>query len=88
MSSTESAVTGVADWQHTHEENRRIGLVNGVLNEVATGLYLMSWLDRRRGRHRQRIVTSARMATRIDQLREWTVHKLPVKVRKSMLRAL
>lgn len=54
-----SAVTGVADWQHTHEEDRRIGLVHGVLNGLATGLYIMSWLDRRRGRHHRGIVTSA-----------------------------
>jgi nitrite reductase/ring-hydroxylating ferredoxin subunit/uncharacterized membrane protein len=54
-----SAVTGVADWQHTHEEDRRIGAVHGVLNLVATGLYVASWLDRRRGRHRRGIVISA-----------------------------
>jgi nitrite reductase/ring-hydroxylating ferredoxin subunit len=54
-----SAVTGIADWQHTHEEDRRIGLVHGALNGVATGLYIMSWLDRRRGRHARGIVTTA-----------------------------
>ncbi|HEY9305738.1 MAG TPA: Rieske 2Fe-2S domain-containing protein, partial [Mycobacterium sp.] len=54
-----SAVTGVADWQHTHEEDRRVGLVHGALNGLATGLYIMSWLDRRRGRHGRGIVTSA-----------------------------
>jgi nitrite reductase/ring-hydroxylating ferredoxin subunit/uncharacterized membrane protein len=54
-----SAVTGVADWQHTHEKERRIGLVHGVLNGLATGLYIMSWLDRRRGRHRRGIAISA-----------------------------
>jgi nitrite reductase/ring-hydroxylating ferredoxin subunit len=54
-----SAVTGAADWQHTHEEDRRIGLVHGMLNGMATGLYIMSWLDRRRGRHGRGIVTSA-----------------------------
>src|ERR1700719_3726559 len=41
-------LTGVADWQHTHEEDRRIGLVHGLLNGLATGLYIMSWLDRPR----------------------------------------
>jgi hypothetical protein len=46
-----SAVTGVADWQHTHEEDRRVGLTHGVLNGLATGIYVMSWLNRRRGRH-------------------------------------
>ena len=59
VASLGSAVTGVADWQHTHEEDRRVGLVHGVLNGLATGLYIMSWLDRRRGRHRRGIVTSA-----------------------------
>lgn len=54
-----SAVTGVADWQHTHEEDRRIGAVHGLLNLLATGLYIASWLDRRRGRHRRGIVISA-----------------------------
>ncbi|WP_424381272.1 Rieske 2Fe-2S domain-containing protein [Mycobacterium sp.] len=54
-----SAVTGVADWQHTHEEDRRIGLVHGALNGLATGFYIMSWLDRRRGRHARGIVTTA-----------------------------
>lgn len=54
-----SAATGVTDWQHTHESDRRIGLVHGVLNLVATGLYIRSWRDRRRGRHLRGIVTSA-----------------------------
>ncbi|RRR47950.1 DUF2231 domain-containing protein [Mycolicibacter terrae] len=54
-----SAATGVTDWQHTHESDRRIGLVHGVLNLVATGLYIQSWRDRRRGRHGRGIVTSA-----------------------------
>src|SRR5262245_16627321 len=33
-----AAATGVTDWQHTHEESRRIGIVHGLLNAVATGL--------------------------------------------------
>lgn len=53
-----SAVTGVADWQHTHQEDRRIGLVHGALNGLATGLYIKSWIDRRRGRHASGIVTT------------------------------
>jgi nitrite reductase/ring-hydroxylating ferredoxin subunit/uncharacterized membrane protein len=53
-----SAVTGVTDWQHTHEEDRRIGLVHGIFNLLATGLYLMSWWDRRGGRHLRGIATS------------------------------
>ncbi|EID15737.1 rieske (2Fe-2S) domain-containing protein [Mycobacterium xenopi RIVM700367] len=54
-----SAVTGVTDWQHTHEEERRIGVVHGVLNLLATALYLVSWWDRRRGRHIRGIAISA-----------------------------
>lgn len=54
-----SAATGVTDWQHTHEKDRRIGLVHGVLNLIATGLYIQSWRDRRRGRHLRGVVTSA-----------------------------
>lgn len=53
-----SAVTGVTDWQHTHEKDRRIGLVHGLLNLIATGLYIQSWRDRRRGRHLRGIITS------------------------------
>lgn len=54
-----SAVTGVTDWQHTHEQDRRVGLVHGVLNAIATGLYARSWWHRRRGRHLRGIVISA-----------------------------
>lgn len=53
-----AAVTGVTDWQHTHEEQRRVGVVHGVLNVAATGLYLMSLLERRRGRHLRGIAIS------------------------------
>lgn len=45
-----AGVTGATDWQHTHDNDRRVGLVHGVLNVVATGLYLQSWRERRRGR--------------------------------------
>lgn len=51
--------SGVTDWQHTHEESRRVGLVHGVANLVATALYLSSWRDRRRGRHARGIAASA-----------------------------
>lgn len=54
-----SAVTGVTDWQHTHEEARRIGLVHGALNAAATGLYAMSWWHRRRGRRFRGIAATA-----------------------------
>lgn len=54
-----SAVTGVTDWQHTHEQDRRIGLVHGTLNVIATGLYIQSWRARRRGRNLRGIAISA-----------------------------
>ncbi|MFA4085050.1 MULTISPECIES: Rieske 2Fe-2S domain-containing protein [Mycobacteroides] len=46
-----AAATGVTDWQHTHERDRRIGLVHGLLNLTATALYGYSWQTRRRGHH-------------------------------------
>jgi nitrite reductase/ring-hydroxylating ferredoxin subunit len=54
-----AAATGVTDWQHTHEQDRRIGAVHGTLNVLATGLYIQSWRDRRRGRRLRGIVTNA-----------------------------
>jgi nitrite reductase/ring-hydroxylating ferredoxin subunit/uncharacterized membrane protein len=59
LASIGSAVTGVTDWQHTHEEDRRVGLVHGVVNTAATALYALSWFDRRRGRHGRGIVLTA-----------------------------
>lgn len=54
-----AAVTGVNDWQHTQEQSRRVGLVHGALNAAATGLYVLSWLDRGRGRHVRGVAASA-----------------------------
>lgn len=51
--------TGVTDWQHTHEQSRRIGLVHGVANTVATTLYVASWRNRRRGQHVRGMAASA-----------------------------
>ncbi|WP_082951825.1 Rieske 2Fe-2S domain-containing protein [Mycobacterium sp. 852002-51057_SCH5723018] len=59
VGSVGAAATGLTDWQHTHEESRRIGLVHGILNGFATGLYALSWWDRGRGRHRRGVFTSA-----------------------------
>ncbi|MCV7100478.1 Rieske 2Fe-2S domain-containing protein [Mycobacterium palustre] len=57
--SVASAVTGTTDWQHTHSEDRRVGLVHGLVNLVATALYAQSWWDRRRGRHGRGIALTA-----------------------------
>lgn len=54
-----AAVTGLTDWQHTHEESRRVGLFHGALNGLATALYALSWWDRRHGRHGRGVVTTA-----------------------------
>jgi nitrite reductase/ring-hydroxylating ferredoxin subunit/uncharacterized membrane protein len=59
LASLGSAVTGLTDWQHTHEEDRRVGLVHGVMNIVATGLYTQSFWDRYQGRHRRGITLTA-----------------------------
>ena len=59
VASVGSAITGATDWQHTHEKDRRVGLVHGVVNLVATGLYAQSWWDRRKGRHRRGIALTA-----------------------------
>ncbi len=48
--SAAAAVTGLADWQYTHDEIRRAGLVHGILNTAALGLCTASWRDRGRGR--------------------------------------
>lgn len=54
-----AAVTGLNDWQHTQERSRRVGLVHGALNAAATGLYVLSWLDRGRDRHVRGVAASA-----------------------------
>lgn len=59
VASIGSAVTGVTDWQHTHEEDRRVGAVHGLVNLVATALYAQSWWDRRQGRHGRGIALTA-----------------------------
>jgi len=58
LASVAAATTGVNDWQHTKEQSRRVGLVHGALNGVATGLYVLSWFERRRGRQVRGIAAS------------------------------
>ena len=59
LASVGSAVTGVTDWQHTHEEARRVGIVHGLVNLAATALYAQSWWERRQGRHHRGIALTA-----------------------------
>jgi uncharacterized membrane protein len=54
-----AGLTGLADWQHTHDDARRLGLVHGVLNTAALTLFSASWLDRSRGRNSRARVLSA-----------------------------
>jgi nitrite reductase/ring-hydroxylating ferredoxin subunit/uncharacterized membrane protein len=44
-----AAVTGLTDWQHTSSEERRLGLVHGLLNISAATLYATSLALRLRG---------------------------------------
>lgn len=44
-----AAVTGLTDWQHTSGAPRRAGLVHGLLNTMATALYVGSLVARGRG---------------------------------------
>jgi nitrite reductase/ring-hydroxylating ferredoxin subunit/uncharacterized membrane protein len=46
---TGAAVTGLTDWQHTSSEDRRLGLVHGLLNISAATLYATSLALRLRG---------------------------------------
>ncbi|MEU8056910.1 Rieske 2Fe-2S domain-containing protein [Microbispora bryophytorum] len=53
-----AAVTGLHDWQHTHDNARRVGMVHGTLNTLAVALYGWSWWQRGRGHHlRGRLAT-------------------------------
>lgn len=45
-----AAVTGLTDWADTGKGDRRVGLMHGLLNVTATGLFLTSTLLRRRRR--------------------------------------
>jgi len=42
-----AAVTGITDWNDTHRRARRIGLLHGILNLAAAGLYAASMVARR-----------------------------------------
>lgn len=45
-----SAAAGLTDWQYTHDEGRRVGLVHGAMNSTALALYTWSLADRSHGR--------------------------------------
>ena len=49
-----AAITGLNDWSETDEPARNIGLLHGLMNVAATGLYATSLALRRSDRSRQR----------------------------------
>ncbi|MGY1884101.1 Rieske 2Fe-2S domain-containing protein [Blastococcus sp. SYSU DS0753] len=54
-----AAATGLTDWQHAHDQARRVGLVHAGLNSAALALYTWSLADRARGRAARARVTAA-----------------------------
>lgn len=44
-----AAVAGLNDWQFTNDRPKRVGAMHAILNLSATALYVVSWLQRRRG---------------------------------------
>ena len=53
-----AALSGLTDWQYTHDNARRTGAVHGLLNTAALGLYGLSWRERRRGRRARAMAAS------------------------------
>jgi uncharacterized protein (DUF427 family)/uncharacterized membrane protein len=45
-----TALSGVSDWSDLEPRQRRVGLVHAAANDLALGLYLASFVARRRGR--------------------------------------
>lgn len=54
-----AAATGLTDWSDTGKEDRRAGLIHGLINITATGLFLTSSLLRRRRRSSAAVGISA-----------------------------
>jgi nitrite reductase/ring-hydroxylating ferredoxin subunit/uncharacterized membrane protein len=48
-----AALAGLADWQYTQDNARRVGLAHAGLNVAATGCYTLSWVYRGRGRRKR-----------------------------------
>jgi nitrite reductase/ring-hydroxylating ferredoxin subunit/uncharacterized membrane protein len=49
LSAAPTALAGLADWMHGHEQQRRVGLVHAAVNLGALALYTVSLARRRRG---------------------------------------
>src|SRR4051812_24777111 len=58
LAAAPSAWAGWAEWSAAGSRDKRVGLVHGVTNGVAIGVYAASWIARRNGRHS----TGARLA--------------------------
>lgn len=54
-----TALTGLADWQHTHGRSRRVGVAHMTANGAALALQTLAWAQRRRGHHLRGALTSA-----------------------------
>lgn len=48
ISATLAATTGLAEWSHTAEPAKRVGVLHAIFNGTATICYLASWLFRRK----------------------------------------
>ncbi|MBE7187058.1 MAG: Rieske 2Fe-2S domain-containing protein [Jatrophihabitans endophyticus] len=58
LAAVPTAATGASDWLTTNSAERRVGLVHALLNYAGIGSYLVSWLQRRRGRRTAGMITS------------------------------
>jgi len=57
VASVGAAVSGLNDWQYTDRPARRVGVVHGLLNLAAMGLFSVSWWQRKRGSRETAIST-------------------------------
>ena len=51
LAAAPTAWTGWAEWATAGPRDKRVGLVHAAINGLAIGIYLASWVARRRGRH-------------------------------------
>ena len=58
LAAAPTAWTGWAEWATAGPRDKRVGLVHAAINGLSIGIYVASWVARRRGRHK----TGARLA--------------------------
>ena len=56
LSALPTAATGASEWIYTTGAERRVGAVHALTNNVATGLFALSWWSRLRGRRGRGVV--------------------------------